>query len=154
MPIDFAPERWEQVRQTYRAWWAGELDRPIIPIELVGRDPGRPQPEAPLLSQATCADFSYSPEQLIDRIDYELARKVYLGDAFPWVNMDVFGPGVAAAFMGARLDNASGRVWFWPPHEDDADHGHPPGVRPRQSVAQACSKISVRRRWNAGRVRC
>jgi len=117
MPIDFSPERWGQVRQTYRAWWAGELDRPIIPIELVGRDPGRPQPVAPLLSQATCADFSYSPEQLIDRIDYELARKVYLGDAFPWFNMDVFGPGVAAAFMGARLDNSSGRVWFWPPHE-------------------------------------
>jgi 5-methyltetrahydrofolate--homocysteine methyltransferase len=117
MPIDFSPERWEQVRTTYRAWWAGELERPIIPVELVGREPGRPQPDAPLLSQATCADLTYSPEQLIDRIDYELERKVYLGDAFPWFNMDVFGPGVAAAFMGARLDNSSGRVWFWPPHE-------------------------------------
>jgi 5-methyltetrahydrofolate--homocysteine methyltransferase len=118
MPIDFTPERWEQLRTTYRQWWAGELDRPLIPIELVGRDPGRPQPDAPLLSQETCTDLSYSPEQLIDRIDYELSRKVYLGDAFPWVNMDVFGPGVAAAFMGARLDNSTGRVWFWPPHEN------------------------------------
>lgn len=26
--------------------------------------------------------------------------------------------GVAAAFMGARLDNSSGRVWFWPPQQD------------------------------------
>ena len=118
MPIDFSPERWAQVRSTYRQWWAGELERPLIPIELVGRDPGRPMPDAPLLSQETCADFSYSPTQLIDRIDYELSRKVYLGDAFPWVNMDVFGPGVAAAFMGARLDNSSGRVWFWPPQQD------------------------------------
>jgi hypothetical protein len=118
MPIDFSPERWEQVRTTYRKWWAGELARPIIPIELVGRDPGRPMPDAPLLTQANCANFAYSPEQLIDRIDYELARKVYLGDAFPWFNMDVFGPGVAAAFMGARLDNTSGRVWFWPPRAD------------------------------------
>ena len=58
MAIDFTPERWAQVKETYRKWWAGELDRPIIPIELVGRDPGRPQPEAPLLSQATCADLS------------------------------------------------------------------------------------------------
>lgn len=118
MPIAFSPERWEQVRTTYRKWWAGELERPIIPIELVGRDPGRPMPDAPLLTQANCSDFTYSPEQLIDRIDYELARRVYLGDAFPWFNMDVFGPGVAAAFMGARLDNTSGRVWFWPPRAD------------------------------------
>lgn len=118
MPIDFTPERWAQVKETYRRWWAGDLDRPIIPVELVGRDPGRPQPDAPLLSQATCTDLSWSPEQLINRIEYELERKVYLGDAFPWFNMDVFGPGVAAAFMGARLDNSSGRVWFWPPGDD------------------------------------
>lgn len=117
MPIDFTPERWEQIRQTYRTWWAGDLNRPIIPVELVGRDPGRPMPDAPLLSQATCTDFSYSPKQLIDRIEYELERKVYLGDAFPWFNMDVFGPGVATAFMGARLDNSSGSVWFWPPRD-------------------------------------
>ncbi|HAJ38141.1 MAG TPA: hypothetical protein DCL15_20915 [Chloroflexi bacterium] len=118
MAIDFPPERWAQVRETYRQWWAGELARPIIPIELVGRDPGRSRPDAPLLTQETCADFSFSPAQLIDRIDYELSCKVFLGDAFPWVNLDVFGPGVAAAFMGARLDNTSGRVWFWPPQEN------------------------------------
>ena len=44
MPIDFSPERWAQVKATYRQWWAGELDRPIVPIELVGRDLGRPMP--------------------------------------------------------------------------------------------------------------
>jgi 5-methyltetrahydrofolate--homocysteine methyltransferase len=52
---------------------------------------------------------------LIDRIDYELSCRVFLGDAFPFFNMDCFGPGVAAAFLGARLDNSSGRVWFYPP---------------------------------------
>lgn len=97
MPIDFAPKRWAQIRSTYRQWWASELERPIIPIGLVGRDPGRPVPDAPLLSQQGCADWSVSPAALIDRIDYELLRKVFLGDAFPWVNRDVFGPGVAAA---------------------------------------------------------
>lgn len=115
MTIDFNPERWEKVRQTYHQWWAGELDRPIIPVELYGRDPGRPQPAAPLLDQSTCHDFSWSPEALIDRLDYELESKLFLGDAFPFINLDVFGPGVGAAFMGAKLDNSSGRVWFWQP---------------------------------------
>ena len=115
--IDFSSQRWQQIKETYGKWWAGELERPLIPVVLNGRDPGRSKPAAPLLSQETCADFSWSPEQLIDRIDYELSCRTYLGDAFPYFNMDCFGPGVAAAFLGARLDNSTGRVWFFPPAE-------------------------------------
>jgi len=115
MAIDFSPERWEKVKETYRRWWAGELRRPIVELVLTGRDPSRPQPKAPVLSQATCADLTIPAEDLIDRLDYELSKKVYLGDAFPMVNMDIFGPGVAAAFLGARIDNSTGWVWFHPP---------------------------------------
>ena len=117
MPIDFSPQRWQRIKDTYRQWWAGDLERPLIPATIAGRDPGRPQPAAPLLSQQTCADFSWSPEELIDRIDYELSCRTYLGDAYPFFNMDCFGPGVAGAFLGARLDNSSGRVWFFPPDD-------------------------------------
>ena len=56
--IDFSPERWSRVRETYRLWWRGELERPVIPVVLEDRDPGRPEPDAPLLSQATCARFA------------------------------------------------------------------------------------------------
>lgn len=114
MPIDFNEERWQAVRETYRRWWADELNRPIIPVVLRGRDPGRVMPSAPLLSQATCTDLSVSPEDIVDRLDYELSHYEFLGDAFPYVNMDSFGPGVIAAFLGGRLDNTSGRVWFFP----------------------------------------
>ena len=114
MPIDFSPERWEKVRTVYAKWWTGELERPIIPIGLAGRDPGREKPDVPLLSQKYCADLSVSPEDIIDRIDYELSTMKFLGDAFPHFNMDCFGPGVMAAMIGARLDNSSGRVWFSP----------------------------------------
>ena len=124
MAIDFSPERWEKVKETYRRWWAGELQRPIVELVLTGRDPGRPQPKAPVLSQATCADLTIPAEELIDRLDYELSKEVYLGDAFPMVNMHMFGPGVAAAFLGARLDNSTGGVWFHPPADVPVEDLH------------------------------
>ena len=115
MAIDFDASRWEKVRSVFRQWWDGELERPVIPVRLGGRDPGRAKPDVPLLSQPNCHDFSISPEQIIDRIDYELSTQHYLGDAFPFFSMDCFGPGVIAAFMGATLDNSTGRVWFHAP---------------------------------------
>lgn len=117
MTIDFPPERWQRIRDVYARWWSGELARPVIPVELSGRDPGRPKPAAPLLTQATCTNLDIPPEDLIDAIDYDLSTRVYLGDAFPRVNLDAFGPGILAAMLGAELDNSTGRVWFHPPDD-------------------------------------
>ena len=36
MPIHFSHEQYESLRQTYRKWWAGELDRPIVPFVTYG----------------------------------------------------------------------------------------------------------------------
>ncbi|MBI3243158.1 MAG: hypothetical protein HYZ49_12765 [Chloroflexi bacterium] len=124
MPIHFDIDQWQKVKETYRLWWAHQLDRPIIPLTLSGRDPGRDRPCAPLLSQTTCHDFSIPAEDLIDCIDYELSRLVFLGDAFPFFSMDVFGPGLIAAFMGARLDNSTGLVWFFPSEDLPIDQIH------------------------------
>lgn len=115
MSIDFTPERWTQIKETYRRWWARELERPLIPVQIVGRDPGRAKPDGSYLGQDNCTDFSISPEQIIDRIDYEISTSHFLGDAFPCCSMHGFGPGVIAAFLGATLDNSTGRVWFHPP---------------------------------------
>ena len=105
---------WNEVRENHAKWWDKELDRPIISVWLWGKDPGRPQPDVPTLSQENCTDLSISAEDIIDRLDYDLSCVEYLGDAFPFVNLTAFGPGVAAAFLGAKLDNSSGRVWFHP----------------------------------------
>lgn len=113
MPIDFAPGRWELVKETYRRWWAGELDRPVIQATLGGRDPGRPEPELGGVGQATLYDLSVSPEAIVDRWDYDLSRRRFLGDAFPTVWLDM-GPGVLAAFMGGRAEPGSGTTWFHP----------------------------------------
>ncbi len=114
MGIDFSAERWQEVSRTYESWWSHQLERPVLPVWLEGRDPGRACPSVPLLSQATCADLSIPAEALIDRLDYELSRYHFMGDAFPLIRFDSFGPGLVAAFLGARLDNSTGRVWFHP----------------------------------------
>lgn len=124
MRIDFDQNRWEQVRKAYRAWWAGQLERPLIPVVLQGRDPGRPEPEVPWLTQATCADMTVSADRLIDRIDYELSKNIYFGDAYPSFSLDCFGPGIAGAFMGATLDNSTGSVWFFPSADTEIEDLH------------------------------
>jgi len=124
MGIHFSEKRWNRVKRTYRKWWAGELKRPVSGVILRDRPPGRVQPPAPLLSQATCHDLSWTADEIIDRMDYELSRQTYLGDAFPYVNLDCFGPGVAAAFLGARLDNSTGAVWFIPEAEEPITEIH------------------------------
>jgi hypothetical protein len=117
MAAEFTKAQWDKVHENYEAWWGGTLERPLVISTLQGADPGREQPPAPLLTQETCTDFRWSAEELVDRIDYELSKTVYLADSFPYFNMDCFGPGVLAAMLGAKLDNSSGRVWFFPQEE-------------------------------------
>lgn len=124
MSIHFTPAQWDAVRNHYTAWWEGTLERPLVIATLHGHDTGRPCPPAPLLTQETCTDFRWSAEELVDRIDYELSQYAWVGDAFPFFNLDCFGPGVLAAMLGGRLDNASGRVWFFPDQEREIKDIH------------------------------
>lgn len=114
MAINFSPDRWKQIKTTYQKWWENKIDRPVTGVFLYGRDPGRLEPDAPLLSQKTCTLLDIPAEKVVDRLDYELSKYEFLGDCFPIVNLDTFGPGVLAAFCGAILDNSSGGVWFHP----------------------------------------
>lgn len=122
MGIAFDKNRYEKLGETYEKWWRGTLERPLVKVMVRDAfDPGRPQPAAPLLSQKNCHLLSWSAEELIDRIDYELSRCAFLGDAFPMVNFWSFGPGVLAAFCGAEMHNEGGSVWFRKEPQDIAD---------------------------------
>ena len=114
MSIHFSEDRWEKIKRDYGAWWAHKLDRPLVNVQIESYEPDRPQPAAPLLSQSTALDLRWSADELIDRIDYELSKIEYLGDSYPYFNMDCFGPGVLAAFLGADPDNSTGSIWFKP----------------------------------------
>lgn len=115
MPIDFSPDRWDKIKETYGKFWNNTLDRPIIKAIL--REEKGAAPDIPLLSQQTCNRLDISAEDIIDRIDYHLSQNIYLADSFPMVNFNSFGPGIVSAFCGANLDNSTGRVWFSPKEE-------------------------------------
>ena len=118
MAIHFSQERWVRVRDTFARWWAGTLERPAAEVVVYGAyAPEGPRPTAPLLDQSNCHDFRWSASEVVDALDDWLSQQEFLGDAFPFVNFHTFGPGVLAAFCGAKLDNSSGRVWFFPEKE-------------------------------------
>lgn len=112
MSIKFGKDDWDRIKETYDSWWNRTLERPAIKLTLQQEAPCTSS--IPLLSQANCHRLDISPEDVVERINAHLEQQEYLGDAFPMVNFDVFGPGVLAAFLGATLDNSSGNVWFHP----------------------------------------
>ena len=113
MGIDFNLDRWGQVKDTCQRWWAGQLDRPIINWTVNRRDPGREEPDIPAHGFTAFYDLSTPGEAIVDRWDYDLSCRTFLGDSFPrvWPN---FGPGVLAAFLGADLHATPDErtVWF------------------------------------------
>jgi len=123
MAVHFNAERMQRALDAHTAWWKGTLDRPLMSVIIHDAYPAR-RTAAPMLSQASCADFSWSPEQVIDAADAEFSRYEYLGDAIPMLNFSAFGPGVLAAFCGARLDNSTGGVWFWADQKREIEDIH------------------------------
>jgi hypothetical protein len=116
MPIDFSPHRWGKVADAAEAWWAGELDRPLVQVYVGGQDPGRDEPELPAKGFASHYDLSVPAERIVDRWDYDLSRMKCLGDGFPHIFTN-FGPGVLAAMLGCDVRNTPATTWFEPPRE-------------------------------------
>ena len=118
MPVHFSKERMQKVISDHDRWWRGELGRPLIRASITDAYPRGPKPKAPILDQSNVHDFSWTPEEIVEALEWELSSFEYLGDAYPVVDLAPFGPGVLAAFCGATLDNSSGRVWFFPCERD------------------------------------
>lgn len=110
--------RYDKIRETYGKWWAGELERPIVPVITTGHSSWRGPSPYPELCFENAWDFSISPEQFVDAHDYRLSTMCWYGDAFPCFPTTVFGPGVVAAFMGCTPMGRKDTVWFKPPRAD------------------------------------
>lgn len=125
MAIHFDERRWQEIEKNYTLWWEGELDRPLIKAVIKNAYPAnRKKPDVPVLSMQNCNCLDYTAEQLVDRLDYELSRYEFMGDAFPMLNMAAFGPGVLAGFCGAELNNSTGSVWYFPKEKYTIENLH------------------------------
>lgn len=107
--IQFDPSGWDRIEADYRAWWAGELDRPLVYIENV--TVGEPFPRNTLrLAMAGSLDGP-SPDEIAEQVFTGMERRRFIGDTFPnyFIN---FGPGVLAVPLGADLHADENTVWF------------------------------------------
>lgn len=142
--LHFGEEDWERVERDWTAWWAGELERPLVMIE-----DEAPTSDAALLGLMPWEDFlacsfplEMPADQLIDHYHERLEARHFYGDAFPrwWPNL---GPGIVAAFLGANVECAPTTVWFSPgdeiPIEDLIPEHDPSNVwwRRTQDLTQA-----------------
>lgn len=116
--VAFTKDDYAALRKTYDRWWKGELGRPITGIILRDQPSWREPSRAPLLKYITAWDESISPEQFIDAQDALFSTHRFLGEAYPAMKFEAFGPGVLAAFLGCRPNGRKETVWFEAPRAD------------------------------------
>lgn len=112
MSIDvrFMQEDWDRIGRDWSAWWAGELDRPMVIIEQL--DPERPWDGA--IPPPYRLPQDWPAEKVVDYYEQRLSHVRYFADAWPkwWPN---WGPGIAAGFLGCHVRPDENTVWFEPP---------------------------------------
>lgn len=116
--LNFTQEDWDRIERDAMAWWAGELERPLVYLAAVDPALG-PVPTTPRYNYLTNYPLDMSAEAIVDRHAPLLEATRYYGDAFPWWWTN-FGPGIMAGFLGAEVHSVvepSETVWFTPPQE-------------------------------------
>ena len=106
--IYFTDTDWHRIERDWNAWWAGEIDRPLVVLET-----HIPMDVPVDWSQFTKFGLDTPEEVIIKNWQRILESTRWHGDAYPkwWVN---FGPGVMAAFQGSRPTWTPDTTWFRP----------------------------------------
>ncbi|MDD4062092.1 MAG: hypothetical protein PHW08_15500 [Kiritimatiellae bacterium] len=109
--MHFTPDDWARIERDWGAFWAGELDRPIVILDTCNLPQDKNLPDAPFFTAQLPLDMS--ADDVVDRYETRFPYMRWYGDAYPrwFVN---FGPGTAAAFLGANMGVAPDTVWFEP----------------------------------------
>ncbi|MGE5124022.1 MAG: hypothetical protein ACM3H7_05850 [Acidobacteriaceae bacterium] len=109
LKLHFPENGWEVISRDWSAWWAGELDRPLVVLECLPVGVAA----TPHFASTFLGNYGlHTPaEELLELFVPRLEATHYLGDAFPrfWPN---FGPGIVATCAGARLHAVSDTTWF------------------------------------------
>jgi len=113
--LNFTDADWERVERDALAWWAGELERPLVYLSVTG-----PLAEWPYAYMSNYP-LDMPAHEVLDRYEPLLAAQHYYADAFPWMWIN-FGPGIVAGFLGANVHSVtspSETVWFTPARPTD-----------------------------------
>ena len=111
LDIHFNEGDWQRIERDWAAWWAGELERPLVLMDEKVHPAGRTLPRLPKF--AASFPLSMPAALVIDHVQANLEATHWYGDAFPkwWPN---FGPGMMAGFLGAKVHSVPETVWFSP----------------------------------------
>lgn len=123
--LQFSAEDWARVEVAWTAWWAGELERPLVVIEGLEPPPGMVIPNIHDLGRRSSGfPLAQPAEEVLDYYEVRLEAKRFYGDAWPrwWPN---FGPGIGAGFLGARVCSTADTVWFEPDESTSIQNLHP-----------------------------
>jgi hypothetical protein len=123
MNINFTEQDWERVERDTLAWWAGELERPLIYLAVTNPVPLQLL-KPPLYTYWSNYPLDMPVEEILDRFEPLFAATHFFGDAFPWFWVNL-GPGIAAGFMGAKVHSVyepSETVWFSPAQKTGIQH--------------------------------
>jgi len=106
--IRFTEDDWQRVEQDWSAWWAGELDRPMVMIETMNPlySGGKK-----ILTREWMLDKPV--EKVLDYFQELFEGAEYFGDAWPKFFYN-HGPGIAAGFLGANVHSMPDQntIWF------------------------------------------
>ena len=109
--VHFSDDDWARTERDWSAWWEGDLARPLVLINNFVPPADKQLPELPGITAQI--PFAVSAEEVAERVAGFMEAMYFYGDSFPrwWPN---FGPGIAAGFLGSKVDTQQRTVWFEP----------------------------------------
>ena len=110
--IPFGADDWARIRRDYTAWWEHSLDRPLIYFAAALADDAPPDRPAPL-GFLPCYPPETTDAQLVGQYVRCESARTFPGDTFPFFFVN-YGAGIAAAFLGCRVNPRPETVWFAP----------------------------------------
>jgi hypothetical protein len=111
--INFSEADWQRAERDTLAWWAGELNRPLVYLAVTNLAQLN-KIKTPLYTYWSNYPLQTPADEIIDRFEPLFEATHFYGDAFPWHWLN-FGPGIAAGFLGANIHSVyepSETVWF------------------------------------------
>ena len=112
LQLNFDPRDWDHIKTNWQAWWAHDLDRPLVVLDALDPAAGTWAEWYGLTDDLSPGD-NPEPEAILDGAESLLNGMRFFGDAFPkWY--PYYGPGIMAALLGGTPKFTPGTVWFDP----------------------------------------